>query len=132
MQPWQNRIIGLEYHKPGDIVEHPYQWRAHTKAQIAAIKGILAEVGIAGALLAYYSPDNDGALKAYTRRHSTWADWLRRIWNDVGSQRGPLNYFQGALLPVKRDKGGDVFYRYEGLKRQYPTDTLFWNVVADS
>ena len=64
MQPWQNRIIGLEYHKPGDIAEHPYQWRAHTETQVAAIKGILAEVGIAGALLAYHSPDNDGALTA--------------------------------------------------------------------
>lgn len=64
MQSWQNRIIGLEYHKPGDIVEHPYQWRTHTEAQVAAIKGILAEVGIAGALLAYHSPENDGALTA--------------------------------------------------------------------
>lgn len=64
MQTWQNRITRLEYHKPSALADHPHQWRAHTESQAAAIKGILEEVGIAGALLAYYSAENDGQLTA--------------------------------------------------------------------
>lgn len=59
---YRNRILGLEYVNAGDLTAHPGNWRDHPKAQVAALKGVLAEVGIAGALLAYRSERQGGAL----------------------------------------------------------------------
>ena len=52
---YRNRIIGLEYIHSRDLESHPGNWRQHGKAQVDALKGILSEVGVAGALLAYKS-----------------------------------------------------------------------------
>ena len=59
---WRDRIIGLEYHHASELADHPQQWRVHPSHQIAALHGILSEIGIAGALLAYHSANADGAL----------------------------------------------------------------------
>ena len=69
-----------------------------------------------------------GPFSAYVRRHETWADRLAGIWNDLQRERGPLQYFQGALLPDHQNGTGDWFYRYEGLKRQYPEHVPYWRV----
>ncbi len=61
MSDWRNRITGLEYHLPSEIADHPQQWRTHPGEQAAALKAVLNEVGIAGALLAYR---RDGELVA--------------------------------------------------------------------
>lgn len=58
----RNRIKALEYIHTRDLVAHPGNWREHPKAQADALLGILQEVGIAGALLAYRSERQDGAL----------------------------------------------------------------------
>ena len=68
-----------------------------------------------------------GPLVAYKARHQTWAKRLHDLWNNLGAQRGPLEYFQGALQPVER-KNGDVFYKYVGLERQYPEHVPYWKV----
>jgi hypothetical protein len=59
---YPNRIKALEYVNSADLVAHPGNWRAHPAAQAEALKGVLAEVGIAGALLAYRSERQGGAL----------------------------------------------------------------------
>lgn len=59
-----------------------------------------------------------GPLGVYKRRHTTWADYLRGVWNDLSMERGPLRYFQGALKPVRKDAKGNVYYKYVGLKRK--------------
>lgn len=58
----RNRIKALEYIHTRDLVAHPGNWREHPKAQADALLGILQEVGIAGALLAYRSERQGGAL----------------------------------------------------------------------
>lgn len=64
----------------------------------------------------------------YRRRHTTWADNLEELWNDLDKERGPYRYFQGALKPVDRDENGDLVYRYEGLpdtgRESYP----YWDL----
>jgi hypothetical protein len=45
-----------------ELAENPRNWREHPDAQRAALTGILQEVGIAGALLAYHSERNHGRL----------------------------------------------------------------------
>lgn len=62
MSSYRNRIKALEYVAASDLTPHPGNWRDHPKAQVEALKGVLAEVGIAGALLAYRSERQGGAL----------------------------------------------------------------------
>ena len=69
-----------------------------------------------------------GPQSAWGKSHIHWSDRLRRVWNGMEKQRSPLNYFQGALMPDHVDERGDVFYRYEGLKRQYLGQTPYWSV----
>lgn len=59
---YRNRIIGLEYVNARDLESHPGNWRDHPKPQVEALRGVLAEVGIAGALLAYRSERAGGKL----------------------------------------------------------------------
>ena len=59
---YRNRIKALEYVNSADLAAHPGNWREHPAAQAEALKGVLAEVGIAGALLAYRSERQGGAL----------------------------------------------------------------------
>lgn len=72
------------------------------------------------------NPNNIGPLGQYKRRHRMWADYLRDVWNDVSAARGPLHYFQGALLP-DHVQDGDVFYKYVGLKRKR-AKAPYWQV----
>lgn len=58
----RNRVLGLEYIHTRDLTAHPGNWREHPKAQADALRGVLNEVGIAGALLAYRSARQGGAL----------------------------------------------------------------------
>ena len=62
MSDYRNRILGLEYIPARDLTPHPGNWRDHPTAQVEALKGVLNEVGIAGALLAYRSERQGGAL----------------------------------------------------------------------
>jgi len=58
-----------------------------------------------------------GARNLYKARHMTWEDKLRVTFNDLKSNRGPLQYFQGVLMPVGRDENGNVIYEYSKAKR---------------
>ncbi len=62
MTDYRNRIKALEYVDANELVAHPGNWRSHPAAQAQALKGVLNEVGIAGALLAYRSERQGGAL----------------------------------------------------------------------
>jgi hypothetical protein len=53
---WRNRVKELRYCAPHDLTDHPLQWRVHPDHQRSALRGVLEEIGIAGALLAYESP----------------------------------------------------------------------------
>lgn len=67
----RNRIVERKMLKPGDLLDHPIQWRTHSDAQAAAAAGVLLEVGIADTLKAWYSERADGALV-------TWDGHLRK------------------------------------------------------
>ena len=68
-----------------------------------------------------------GPKVVYDKRHKTWADKLQEIWDNPASQRSPLNYFQGAWEPVRLE-GGEMGYRYVGLKRQHRKNVPYWIV----
>ena len=67
----RNRVKALRTVKASELAPNPRNWRTHPKAQQDALRGILAEVGYADALLAREMPDGslmlvDGHLRAET------------------------------------------------------------------
>lgn len=67
----RDRVQELRRVRAGDLVPNPKNWRTHPKTQADALKGILAEVGYADALLARELTDGtlmlvDGHLRAET------------------------------------------------------------------
>jgi len=53
----RDRIKDLRRVRAGDLFASPRNWRVHPKAQVDAMRGILAEVGYADACLARELPD---------------------------------------------------------------------------
>ncbi len=67
----RDRVKELRRVKASELISNPRNWRKHGKEQQAALKGMLAEIGYAGALLARELPDGrlmliDGHLRADT------------------------------------------------------------------
>src|SRR5712672_2658407 len=67
----RDRVRELRRVKAKDLIPNPKNWRVHPKAQTAALRGLLAEVGYADALLARELSDGrlqliDGHLRAET------------------------------------------------------------------
>lgn len=58
----RNRVIERRQMRIGDIMDNPDNWRTHPKAQRQKMEGILAEIGKAGSVKAYYSERYDGRL----------------------------------------------------------------------
>lgn len=71
-----------------------------------------------------------GPLVKYKRKHKTWAENLKELWNDLEKERNPLHYFQGALVPTRVDKDGEVYFEYKGLKREHKK-SKDWNIKDD-
>lgn len=67
----RDRIKELRRVKASELAPNPLNWRTHSKAQGDVLRGLLAEVGFAGAVLARELPDGslqliDGHLRAET------------------------------------------------------------------
>jgi hypothetical protein len=66
----RDRIVELRRVRAGDLIPNPKNWRTHPPAQQDALRGILAEVGYADALLARETAEGliliDGHLRAET------------------------------------------------------------------
>jgi len=72
----KDRIKELRRVKAKDLIPNPKNWRVHPKAQAAALRGLLSEIGYADALLARELPDGrlqliDGHLRAETTPNAT-------------------------------------------------------------
>src|SRR5882724_13616306 len=71
----RDRVVELRRIKASELVANPKNWRRHPKEQAAALRGLLAEVGYADALLARELEDGrlmliDGHLRAETTRNA--------------------------------------------------------------
>src|SRR5580704_17201530 len=72
----RDRIKELRRVKAKDLIPNSKNWRVHPKAQAAALRGLLSEIGYADALLARELPDGrlqliDGHLRAETTPNAT-------------------------------------------------------------
>ncbi|MHC4181694.1 MAG: ParB N-terminal domain-containing protein, partial [Planctomycetota bacterium] len=63
----RDRIKSLRRVKASDLLPHPANWRTHPQAQQDAMRGVLDEIGWAGACLVRETPDGlqliDGHLR---------------------------------------------------------------------
>jgi len=70
----RDRIKEFRRVKASEILPNPRNWRTHPKAQKDALKGLLAEIGFAGAVLARETPNGlmliDGHLRTETATDS--------------------------------------------------------------
>jgi DNA modification methylase len=69
--PIRDRIVGLRRVPAKDLLPNPKNWRRHPQAQVAALRGLLDEIGYADALLAREVTDGrlmliDGHLRKET------------------------------------------------------------------
>jgi hypothetical protein len=66
----RDRILELRRVPARELIPNPRNWRRHPKAQREALRGVLSEIGYAGALLARQTPEGlmliDGHLRAET------------------------------------------------------------------
>ena len=64
----RDRVRELRRVRAGDLLPSPHNWRLHPESQAAAMRGVLAELGFADALLVRETPDGlmlvDGHLRA--------------------------------------------------------------------
>jgi hypothetical protein len=71
----RNRIKELRQVPAADLLPNPKNWRRHPVGQANALRGALAEIGYADALIAYETPDGlmliDGHLRAETTPDSS-------------------------------------------------------------
>lgn len=58
----RNRVVRMEMHYARDLMDHEKNWRTHPAMQKDALRGGLTEIGITGALIAYYSARAGGKL----------------------------------------------------------------------
>lgn len=58
---FRDRVVGLRRVRGGDLVPNAANWRMHPERQREALRGVLSEVGFAGAVIARQLPD--GALE---------------------------------------------------------------------
>jgi len=63
----KDRIKGLERIRASELLPNPKNWRTHPREQRDALRGVLAEVGIADALLVRETPDGYQILDGHCR-----------------------------------------------------------------
>jgi len=73
----RDRVVDFKRIPSDELQDNASNWRVHPYAQQAAISELLEQIGIAGALTAYYSERNDGKLTLIDghERRGHQADW---------------------------------------------------------
>lgn len=73
----RDRVVDFKRVPSQELEDNEQNWRVHPYAQTAALDELLVEVGIAGALTAYYSERNGGKLTLIDghERRSHQAEW---------------------------------------------------------
>jgi len=133
----RDRIKEFRRVKASDIAPNPKNWRTHPKGQQDALKGILAEIGYAGALIAREMPDGslmliDGHLRAETTPGimvpvlvldvtEAEADKLLATLDPLAAMAGADAAKLDALLASVKTDSGALQEMLDGLKDANPT-----------
>lgn len=110
----RSRIVSFKMVAPGELVEHPDNWREHPNTQKAALREVLQRVGIADVLLAYKSP---------TTKKLTLVDGHLRRELLAGQEKVPvvildLNDHEARAVVASHDPIGAMALRDDDLYEQ--------------
>lgn len=117
----RNRIVEFRTVAPDEVAPNARNWRTHPQAQRDALRGVLADVGIAAPVLAYHSARADGAL--------VLIDGHERMTVGVP--------FPCAILDVSDEEADKLLATFDPLTAMAETDTaaldaLLRDVSTDS
>ena len=70
----RDRVIELRRVRAAELIPNPKNWRTHSKGQAGALRGLIAEVGFAGAALARQGPNGELVLIDGHLRRDTLPD----------------------------------------------------------
>ncbi len=85
------RTKQLKFVKASDLIAHPYNWRKHPEAQKSAFKGIIDEVGFAGALLTFeVGPGKYQIIDGHLRQEMTGNAEVPIIVTDLDADEAKL------------------------------------------
>ena len=113
---FRDRVKELRRVRAADLQPHPKNWRTHGKHQQSVLRGVLQEVGFAGAVLARELPDGslqllDGHLRAETV-HSAKVPVLVLDLDDAEAERLLLTHDPiASLAGVDEAKLADLLGR---------------------
>jgi hypothetical protein len=137
----RNRVKALRTVKASELAPNPKNWRTHPKAQQDALRGILAEVGYADALLARELPDGslmlvDGHLRAETTPEQEVPVLILDI-NEAEADKLLLSLDPLAALAETNAQALDALLREvdtgsEGLQQMYADMAADAKLYADS
>lgn len=128
----RDRVKELRRVPAGSLIPNPRNWRTHPKAQREALRGVLAEIGFAGALLVRETPDGlmliDGHLRAETTPDSIVpvlvldvteeeADKILASFDPLSAMAGADSEALAALLKSVATDSDAVQAMFEGLAR---------------
>ncbi len=112
----RDRIVELRRVRAKDLIPHPKNWRTHPKRQQEALRGILAEVGYADALLARETQDGLQLIDVHLRAETTpdqevpvlvldlTEEEADKLLADLHTESDPLRaLFDELLSPDPRD-----------------------------
>lgn len=109
----RDRIVRLDRVKAGSLIPNPKNWRTHPDDQRDAIRGVLAEIGYAGALLVRETTDGLMLIDGHARAEATpdsdvpvlvldlseeEADYLLATFDPIGAMAGKDEAALTALL----------------------------------
>src|ERR1700737_3555216 len=117
----RDRIRELRRVRAKDLLANPKNWRVHPKAQTAALRGLLAEVGYADALLARELSDGR----------------LQLIDGHLRAETTPSAMVPVLILDVSEDEAGKILLTLDPLAGMAESDSerlqaLLDNVRTDS
>jgi hypothetical protein len=137
----RNRVKALRTVKALELAPNPKNWRTHPKSQQDALRGILAEVGYADALLARELPDGslmlvDGHLRAETTPEQEVPVLILDI-NEAEADKLLLSLDPLAALAETNAQALDALLREvdtgsEGLQQMYADMAADAKLYADS
>ncbi len=129
---WRNRITGLIYLENADeIAAHQQNWRTHDEAQRAALRGLLAQVGIVGAALGYYSEALGGRRRLIDGhlRQEEICQGLPVLMTDLNDQEAAL--VLATLDPIGAMAGADAQKLNDLLQETQTSDEALANMLRD-
>lgn len=84
----RDRILELRRVPASELRANPRNWRRHPEGQKAALRGILSEVGIAGAVIARITPDGLELVDGHLRQDIAGDEMIPVLVTDLTEEEG--------------------------------------------